>query len=201
MAEADQKKEEKKPIFPFLNPFKHFVRSLPLPNDWKPHYTKTRGYPITEIPTYKELQKEINFETLRSMNEEMVLAENLWDGGPKVSTSAADLKKAAIELYKEMGPFFDFDATAQEMKFVDEGTKLGKAKMEITPKGLNGETLIFTIPQEEEVRFKHGLSYNLAFFGTKNSSYWGNLQNEINSFCDGVEQELLAKKSEILQKI
>lgn len=192
MAEEQQKTDKGKKLLaiterPIINRIKELSNKY-LHTSF--HYRKPAGQQITVVPTFTNLSKKIDFRAVGSLNEMMVGLERDWDGGlGKEHDNAGYLKEEVFQLYKKLGPYFDFDALDKEFECFDKGTGVATDSIKIKIQGLGTREFRFSVPQEKEIVFKHGLKYKAALIGVQNPTYITLLGKEINEFCDNIEAE------------
>ena len=226
MAEEEKKKGIISKILPTKNVFKRVLRRFGFPV----HYTQTPGFDIREIPTYKELDKEINFKVISELNRTMVLTEQKWDGipskdrGPKpedkcleTQASAGFIRDRIIDIYSEeggkladgstdittsIGPWTDKTALVNEGDAVANGTGISDISQEMIIKLKNGQKITseFSIPKEKPIYFNDGRMYKVAFFGARSNVYWDKINKEIDDICRKVLEASLASENNHIQK-
>lgn len=140
-AQAQQEKKEGGGFHTIKNIFKGIGRSMGIPF----HYTESDA---RRLPTYLNLDKEINFKVIAQLNETMRKAEATWDGMPskdkgdrpedksaETKGSAGFIKDRIIDLYTDdpetepdniikssIGPFTDKLALNTEGNAADRGS-------------------------------------------------------------------------------
>ena len=218
MAEGEVQGEKKgiNKLLPITNLFKRIGRSIRIPGmstGFPLHYAPTPGFDIRELPTYKELDKEINFKVIAELNGAMVRAEKNWDGIPSKDTdnaksketqeSAGFIRDQIIKLYSEprnretgtdinscIGPFTNRDALFAEGDGASGGTGI-RRRGETIEIRKHGESIIsnFSVPQEIEIAYDEDRRYKIAFFGSRPETYWELINNEIDEICRKVLQK------------
>lgn len=151
-------------------------------------YKQTTGYDISEVPTFKTLTKKLSFEKIAALNNEMVSAEQEWDGGagtPHEKDNANSVMKGVFELYKELKHFTDFEALLKEADFAQNGTGYQEKRLKIRIPGRAAPIeFTFRVPAEKIVSYRDidirgGRSYSLAFVGSANKTYFGDMDGLI----------------------
>ena len=105
MAEEEKKPEKKrKAWFPKLRNWLVVKSNKYLHTHF--HEIQPEGYLSPNLlQIYEDLQKEIKFGSILEMNNEMVFAEQMWDGGhPDWDSKSADFRKKEVQdLYFDLG--------------------------------------------------------------------------------------------------
>lgn len=165
------------------------------------HETQPEEQPITILDVYEQMQEELNFEDIRDLNHFLIEVENKWDGGTITTnaTSADAYKNEVRELYRKLGHFCDIKALEKEHSLVGDGVPSSEYKSEeITIKlhELGETTLNFSVPKDQEIKFNHGLSYKVAYFGSENKAVVDSLnkpfQNYFSSLLESVAKSKLS---------
>lgn len=172
----------------------------------KPHYTVPKGQSATVMPTFTDLQREIDLEHLGAMNALMVQTEANWEGEDSIQKVMKELAEYYTKdeeggepsIRTSLGPYTELEAINTEGAFATGGTK--QVAETITINKVNkGDTdkLIgrFSVPSPEPIYYSDGrghdqlgTTYSVAFVGYENDPYWEKLKREARDIIEKVRQ-------------
>ena len=204
------KSEVKTKIFKLGLPLKSlmigFLKRLKLPV----HDAREEGFELTVTDIYKKLSSEIDFGTLKNLNNRMVQTEVEWEGiwqdKESNSKSAEGYWKKAIALYsdghadnaefaKGFGPYKDALELNKEIQGTQYGTGIDRRAHITVNTEAGSVTHNYVLPKEE--KFQHGdWEYSAGFIGGLNADYWRLLENDITIICDEVMNKQLANEKD-----
>ncbi len=164
------------------------------------HYTVPKGEAPTVIPTFTDLQEEINLEHLGAMNKKMVETEVDWEGKESVEKIMNEMieyyskdgeNEEGAEIIKtSLGPYTELDAIEREGRFAEKGTKIVRDNITIK-KGDDKIKGVFHRPDKEPIYYtdgrgydEFGTTYSVVFFGYENEVYWNTLISEVNEIIE-----------------
>ena len=210
--------------FSIKNLFKQFLREK---FGFKTHQYPAPGMDVHTLPVYENLKKLIDFEAIGNLNLLEWTTEAKWEDGKGTKLegkSVGDKRKEIVEIYtgwreKEdsvedvgreirdsIGPFIDRSALFTEGRGADQGTGVKPENISIRVRNTtvstttSGAPLKFSIPKEKTITYSDGRSYNVAFFGRRNTAYWNQLKNDIKDICEAVQQEALNQETDSQKK-
>ncbi len=187
-------------------------------------YTKTPGYPVTEMPQFKQLQAELDWSTIFELNNAMVDAENMWDEGPRYGkNNAGTIRERVYDHYMKLCHYTDRVALDEEREIVQRGTgELKEEKIKINVGG-NDVEYKYRVPKEKTVCYRdsdklEGRRYNVVFFGFEGESgvgyggiegYFGVpsdggtgiIVQDINNMLNDIQSRLIAQHAHDPDKV
>ncbi len=184
MAEPEKPEEKKKLINRFLPTRSFFTRLLRnilakyLPSEALPHHKWTPGMDITEIPTFKTLNAQLNFKIVAALNTQQIRTERNWDGSKGEDIDSVNkYRKIVLDLFTKtkwegvkdvgeineaIGPWTDIKALEREANFVQYGTTYRSGvPLEIIPIRINRDgrppvDSIFHVPPQVPIIYTDG---------------------------------------------
>ena len=202
MAEGGQENQEQTSMFTSLFPRARNTVVMFLNRNFRTRFrqVRPRGQNINILPIFDELQREVNYGAIASMNDAMIQAERDWDGGYQgfEEINAGYLRDAVRQLYKDFGYFYDVNALDKEHRIAGAtACETHKESINVNVLGLGQRMFDFTVPSEREIVFDHGLSYKVSYVGSGNSGYYKELETDIHNFCESIKRELLTKHADV----